>query len=136
MSSPLWTNIIIRDFLKMKLTKKQVDLLKRKKIVVLATSSLKNEPRAILVEINQVENDKIIITDNEMKITRKNLLENKKVFILAFKEDYSYCLKISGEAEYYAKGKYFDFVKKLEANKDFSPKGAVVITIKEITEFE
>lgn len=71
-----------------------------------------------------------------METTRKNLLENKQIAILAFEEDYSYCLKILGEAEYYTKGEYFDLVKKLEANKDFSPKGAVVITIKDISEFK
>ena len=116
----------------MKLTEKQLDLLNRRKIVVLATSNLENKPRAIFVEVNQVKDDKIIITDNEMKTTRKNLLENKNVFILAFEEDYHYGLKILGEVEYHTEGEYFDFVKNLETNKDFSPKGAIAITIKEI----
>ncbi len=120
----------------MKLTEKQLDLLNRRKLVVLATSSLDGKPRAIIVEVNQVKDDKIIITDNEMETTRKNLLENKNVFILAFEEDYHYGLKISGEAEYYTEGEYFGFVKNLETNKDFSPKGAVVITVKEIVEFK
>jgi predicted pyridoxine 5'-phosphate oxidase superfamily flavin-nucleotide-binding protein len=120
----------------MKLTEKQIDLLKRRKIVVLATSSLEGEPQAILVEVNQVKDDKIIITDNEMETTRKNLLENNKVALLAFEEDYSYCLKILGEAEYCIKGEYFDFVKNLETNKRRSPKGAVVITVKEVIEFK
>lgn len=120
----------------MKLAEKQIDLLKRRKIVVLATSSLKGEPQAIIVEANQVKDDKIIITDNEMETTRKNLLENNKVALLAFEEDYSYCLKILGEAEYCTKGEYFDFVKNLETNESRSPKGAVVITVKETIEFE
>lgn len=124
------------EFKNMELTKKQLDLLRKGKIVVLATSSTDGTPRAIFVEINKVENNKIIITDNEMEITRKNLLENENVFILAFKKDYNYCLKVSGKAEYYSEGKYFDFVKNLEANKDHDPKGAVVITIKEVAEFK
>jgi len=120
----------------MELTEKQLDLLKRRKIVVLATSSLDGKPRAICVEINQVKGDKIIITDNEMEVTRKNLLENKNVFILAFEEDYHYGLKISGGVEYHTEGEYFDFVNHLETNKDYSPKGAVVVTIKEVVEFK
>jgi len=120
----------------MKLTEKQLDLLNRRKIVVLATSNLENKPRAIFVEVNQVKDDKIIITDNEMKTTRKNLLENKNVFILAFEEDYHYGLKILGDVEYNTEGEYFDFVKNLETNKNFSPKGAIMITIKEIVEFK
>lgn len=120
----------------MKLTKEQIDLLSRRGVVVLATSSLQGKPRAIFVEINQVEGDRIIITDNEMVTTQKNLLENKQVALLAFEKDYSYCLKILGKAEYFTKGKYFDFIKNLEANKDFSSKGALVITINEVTEFK
>jgi predicted pyridoxine 5'-phosphate oxidase superfamily flavin-nucleotide-binding protein len=120
----------------MKLTKKQVGLLNRRKIVVLASADLKAKPRAIFVEINKAEDDKIIITDNEMVTTRKNLLENRQVAILAFERDLKYCLKILGKAKYYTKGKYFDFVRKLEANKNRCPKGAIVITIKDIIEFK
>ena len=119
----------------MKLTKKQIDLLNRRKIVVLATSNLKAKPRAIFVEVNRAKDNQIIITDNEMKTTRRNLLENNQAALLAFEKDFSYCLKISGKAKYYKSGKYFDFVKNLETNKNYSPKGAIVITIKEILEF-
>lgn len=119
----------------MKLTEKQSDLLNRRKIVILATSSLDGKPRAIFVEVNQAGENKIIITDNEMEITRKNLLENKNVFISAFEDDHRYGLKIAGEAEYHTKGEYFDFVRNSETNKNYSPKGAIVITIKEIVEF-
>lgn len=119
-----------------KLNRKQLDFLKRRKIVVLASADLKACPRAIFVEINQVKEREIIVTDNEMVITRNNLLENKKVFLLAFEPDYSYCLKISGEAEHHTSGKYFEFVKKLESNKGYNPKGAVVIKIKEVAEFK
>lgn len=116
----------------MRLTKKQIDLLVRRKIVVLATSNLKARPRVIFVEVNQVKDNRIIISDNEMKITRQNLLKNKQVCILVFEKDFSYCLKILGEAKYYKNGKYFDFVKNLKTNKMQSPKGAIVITLKDI----
>ncbi len=120
----------------MQLVEKQLDLLNRRNLVVLATSSLDNVPRAIIVEINKVDGDKIIITDNQMAKSRANLLENKNVFILAFEEDYHYGLKISGQAEYHTDGEYFDFVKKLETNKDYSSKGVVVIKVKEVLEFK
>lgn len=120
----------------MKLTEKQLDLLNRRKLIILTTSSLNGKPRAIIVEVNKAEDDKIIITDNEMKTTKENILSNRNVFILAFEEDYHYRLNISGEAEYHTEGEYFDFVKHLETNKNFSPKGAVVITVREIVELE
>lgn len=120
----------------MELTDKQIDLLKRRKIIALATSSLQGKPQVTFVEINKINSDQIIITDNEMFTTRKNLLKNKQVAILSFEEDYNYCLRISGEANYYNKGKYFDFVKNLKANQNQSPKGAIVIDIKNVIEFK
>ena len=120
----------------MQLTEKQSELLIRQKIVVLATSSKEGTPRAIFVEVNRAENDKIIITDNEMKSTRDNFLENKNIFLLAFENDYSYCLKIKGVAEYHTKGEYFEFVKSSDFNKDRSPRGALVVNIEEIREFK
>lgn len=120
----------------MEFSGKQTELLNRRKIIVLATSDLEGKPRASLVEVNKVENDKIVITDNEMATMRNNLVENKKIACVAFEEDYSYCLKILGEAEYCVTGEYFDFVKSLDANKGQNPKGAIVITAKEIIEFK
>lgn len=120
----------------MKLTEKQIDLLARRNLVILATSSSDGKPRAVIVEVNKAENDKIFITDNLMNMTKDNLLTNKNVFLLAYEEDYNYGLNISGEAEYYTSGEYFDFVKNFETNKNYSPKGAIVITIKEVAEFK
>lgn len=119
----------------MELTEKQLELLSRRNLVILATANHNAEPRAIIVEANKAEKDKIIITDNQMGITRDNLLSNKHVFLLAYEEDYHYCLKISGDTEYFASGEYFDFVRNLETNKNYLPKGVVVVTINEIIEF-
>ncbi len=121
----------------MNLTTKQLDLFRRNNatIVVLATADVSSRPRGIFVEVNQVDGDKIIITDNQMVKTKNNLLENKNVFLLAFEDDYSYGLKISGVAEYITDGEYFESIKNLETNKNFVPKGAVVVNVREIAEF-
>jgi len=119
----------------MKLNKKQSDLLERRKMVVLATSDLQAMPSAIFVEVNYAKDNEIIITDNEMKRTKNNLLKNSYVSVLAFEEDFSYGLKIFGEANYYTEGKYFDFIKNIESNKGYSPRGVIVITIKGVIEF-
>lgn len=119
----------------MGLTSKQSNLLNKQSIAVLATSDGAGRPRAIFVEVNKIEGDKIIITDNEMKVTKENLLKNENAFLLAFEEDYHYCLKIEGKANYYTEGKYFELVNNLEENEDFSPKGAIVVTVEEVSEF-
>jgi ADP-ribose pyrophosphatase len=58
----------------MQLTKKQKELLSRRNLAVLATSGLDKQPRAIIVEINNAEGDKIVITDNEMGATKDKLI--------------------------------------------------------------
>ncbi|MDD3032905.1 MAG: pyridoxamine 5'-phosphate oxidase family protein, partial [Candidatus Pacebacteria bacterium] len=116
----------------MNFTEKQKDLLFRRPFVVLATSSLYNDPRAIIVEVDKAEDGKLIITDNQMVKTRENILENKNVFLLAFEEDYSYCLKIKGSAKYFTEGEHLDFVKSLETNEGYSPKGVIIVDVEEV----
>ncbi len=118
------------------LTQKQIDLINRRNVVVLATSDIKGKPRSTFVVVNKIENNQIIITDNEMGRMRDNLLVNNEVALLAFEADYSYCLKIARKAKYYTTGDYFDYVKLLDANKNQKPKGAIVITPEEIIEFK
>jgi len=48
--------------------------LSRRNLAVLATSGLDKQPRAIIVEINNAEGDKIVITDNEMGATKDKLI--------------------------------------------------------------
>jgi uncharacterized pyridoxamine 5'-phosphate oxidase family protein len=119
----------------MDLTRKQINLLKKNNLVVLATADISGRPRAIFVEVNGLDKGKIVITDNQMRKTKSNLLKNKAVFLLIFAKDYSYGLKLSGKAEYHSTGGYFNFVRGLAANKGYSPKGAVVITVDKVVEF-
>jgi general stress protein 26 len=77
-----------------KLSPTQQEFLRNHSIVVLSTSSEKNEPRAIFVEANKIEEDKIIITDNQMYTTKDNLLHNSQVCILVGDPEYSYFLQV------------------------------------------
>lgn len=116
------------------LTDDQLKFLEENKVVVLTTSSKENQPRSILVEASKFEADRIIMTDNYMKITRQNLLDNNKVFILCYSQNYERILNIEGQATYETEGENFDFVKNSEQNKDFSPKAAVVVKVTNVTE--
>ena len=116
------------------LTDDQIKFLEANRIAVLSTVSKDGQPRSIFVEASRFDTDQIIITDNYMKITKQNLLDNSKVFILAFAANYERMLNIEGTASYETEGENFDFVKNSEQNKDFSPKAAVVVKITNITE--
>jgi len=120
----------------MELNQKQIELLGRRNLVILATTDKNCQPRAIIVEVNKAEKDKLVITSNQMIVSEKNILANRKVFVLAYEEDYHYGIKITGEAEYLSSGEYFEYVKGLGTNKNYSPKATVVISIKNIEEFE
>jgi len=102
------------------------------KIVQLATVSKKGKPNCICVEANKVIGNSILITDNQMEITFKNLMKNNKVALVIYNPKKNYAYQFKGIAKYFSSGKYFNLVKKLPANKDFSPKGAILIKVKEI----
>lgn len=114
------------------LTEKQLEFLKNQKYAVFTTSNLSLQPHSIFVEINKIENNSIIITDNFMNTSVENIKGNKKVFILAFKENYEHILSITGEAIYHNSGELMEYVKK--ENEGFNPKGAIEIKITNIEE--
>jgi len=76
-----------------------------------------------------VDKNQILITDNFMNKTRKNILSNSKVSIVCGAGEEWYQLK--GTAKYCPKGKWRNIVKTMPENKGLSAKGAVLITIKE-----
>ncbi|AKM78224.1 MAG: hypothetical protein UX49_C0001G0007 [Candidatus Wolfebacteria bacterium GW2011_GWC2_46_275] len=119
----------------MNLTEKQKELLNRRKVVALATASKDADPQVTFVEINLVEDDDLVFTDNQMTTARNNILENGKVVLMAFEQDYGYCLKLFGTAQYHTGGERFEYVKHLADNEGFSPRAAVVITIEHVIEF-
>jgi len=101
--------------------KKQIE----KSILALATSK-NNKPHQIAVSCVKVLGSNLIITDNFMKETKKNIKSNSKISLLFWK-DKGYELK--GNAKYYPSGKWLNFVKNLKENKGYKPKGAIVIKI-------
>ena len=116
-----------------KLTQEQQEVLRANTIVALSTS-LHDQPRSVFVELNKILEDKLILTDNQMQITRDNLLQNPQVCVLATAPGYSLFLLIQGTATYYTEGEYFDYVKDLPSNAGYVPKGAVVIDIINVIE--
>jgi len=98
--------------------------------IALATVNDNNTPRNIAMEINKIEGDKIIITDNHMQKSLENIKKNPNVSLVFWNNEVGF--RIDGIAEYQEEGKWFDFVKNLEENKGYSPKGALIIKVNEI----
>ena len=102
----------------------------------IATVSNSNKPNlAIVADVKVIAEDKIIIAHNEMINTPKNILDNKDVVLTAFDENWE-GIRISGKAEYYTNGEYFDLVVKLFKNENTNPKGVIVVTVTSVDEIK
>ncbi len=106
------------------------------KIVSLATADNVGNPNIIACEINKITDDgKIIITNNQMGKTVENIVSTKKAAIL-YTDLVKTWFRITGEVAYNTKGEWFDFVKHLETNKKWQPKGVLIIKIKKIEDID
>jgi predicted pyridoxine 5'-phosphate oxidase superfamily flavin-nucleotide-binding protein len=108
---------------------KKIGGLIEKNILSLATSK-NDKPHQIAVAAVKVLDNRIIITDNFMQETKRNLISNKNVSLIFWSGSGGYELR--GKAGYSSSGKWLDFVKKLKENKGFKPKGAIIVKIKKI----
>ena len=98
----------------------------------IATCDKKCVPHVIAVACVKVIDDKtLLVTDNYMKTTRKNLLSNRKVEVLVYDKSWK-GYRIKGKSEYYKSGKWLDAVKSMKENKPHPAKGAILITASKI----
>ena len=101
-----------------------------------ASSDENGNPHCIAVGFAKVISDnKVLITDNYMAETRKNIQKNANVALTVWNKDWEQdCVgyELRGKAEYFAEGKWREEVKKIPENKGMSCKGAVLITINKI----
>jgi predicted pyridoxine 5'-phosphate oxidase superfamily flavin-nucleotide-binding protein len=100
--------------------------------VVLATVLDKKFPNAVVVAFVKVISDKeILITDNYLNQTIKDLKQNNNVCLLVWNNKWE-GYKIIGRAEYYRTGKWKRFVEMMKENKDLPAKGAILIKTEKI----
>lgn len=101
--------------------------------MALATVDYENRPNVIAVGcVKVVSDDKIVITDNFMEYTNENIKRNNWVSLAVWNKKKGY--KIFGDAEYYSSGEWKKFVDELPENKEYSAKGAIVVSIFDIVE--
>ena len=113
------------------------------KPIHIATVNSDNNPNlAVASDVRVIEENKIIISVNEMVNTQNNIQYNPNVVLTVFNSEYK-GLRMFGTAEYYTNGEYFDFCKKtFFSNGEVTPfgatkpKGAIVITISNISKYE
>jgi len=98
----------------------------------LATIDNSGDPHVIAVAyVKVVSSNQILITDNCMRRTKKNILRNNKVALAVWDKDWT-GYQIKGTAEYFVSGEWKKFVEEMKENKGLPAKGAILVTIKEI----
>lgn len=101
-------------------------------VLAIASADKNGKPHNIAVMFAKVVDGKIIITANYMKKTLENINETPIVSLVFWKGEKGW--SIEGDARFYSEGNWMDFVKQLPENNNFNPKGALVITPRQIKE--
>lgn len=109
----------------------------------IATVNDENNPNlSVASDVRIIEENKFIISVNEMKHTQKNIEYNPNVVITVFDDDWV-GLRIFGTAKFYTEGKYYDFCKNtFFSNNEATPfgatkpQGAIVVTVDKIEYFK
>ena len=107
-------------------------------IVALASVDKVGKPHNIAVAYPKVVSEnQIIITDNFMRETTQNIVENKNLSLVVWNTDWKdikdcYGYELRGTVEYFTSGKWVNFVKKMDKNKGLPARGAILITLTKI----
>ncbi len=105
-----------------------------KDLVFISTTSKKGIPNVVPIGFARpIDDDKILIADNYMNKSRKNLEENPWISLVT--KDSTKCMyQFKGKVEIFETGTYFDTVTEWGQNAmtKLTPKAAILMTVTEI----
>ena len=117
----------------MTMTKEMIEAVE-KDLVFLATSSKEGIPNVVPIGFARpIDEETILIADNYMNKTRKNLEENPNISLVT--KDATKCpFQFKGKIEIFESGKYFDIVTEWGQNAmtKLTPKAAILMKVEEI----
>jgi predicted pyridoxine 5'-phosphate oxidase superfamily flavin-nucleotide-binding protein len=100
--------------------------------VAVATVMEDGKPNVLVIDgVKVVSDTEVVITDNYMYQTPKDILNNKNVCLLVWYRDIK-GYKMIGKARYFSSGKWVKFVKGLPNNAPFPAKGAILVKVEKI----
>lgn len=106
----------------------------------IATVNKHNNPNlAVASDVKVIEENKIMISVNEMVNTQENIKYNHNVVLTVFDENYE-GLRMFGIAEYYTEGKYFELDKEafdeaLFNERGIHIKGTIIVTVDKVHKY-
>ncbi len=111
------------------------NLFEKQSLVAFGTADKQGNPNVVPIFWKEIiDGERILLIDNFMKMTKKNLLENSNVCLAFWDSKTDEAYKIEGEAAYYTQGSIYEQGKKFiqSKNPEAAPKGVVEIKVKEI----
>ena len=100
--------------------------------VALATVTSGNKPNVIgVASVKVVAADKVLITDNYMDQTMKDIAGNRNVCLVVWDAEMRGC-KLVGEAEYFTDGEWKRHVEGMAENRGLPAKGAILVAVSRI----
>lgn len=104
--------------------------------LALASINEHGNPHCIAVAFAKVvSEDEILITNNFIVETEKNILKNPNVALTVWNKEWKEkCMgyELTGNGSYFTEGKWYDMIKEMPENKEYPCKGAFVIKITKI----
>ena len=115
------------------LTQDMKDIAAKGGFYILGTADKNGKPNAAPMGAVVVKDTEIVIADNFMNKTRKNLEENPVAAVTYWSGEAHYGYQIKGKARIETSGEYFDMMTKRaeERKMPFRPKAVVIISVDE-----
>jgi hypothetical protein len=117
-----------------KLTQDMKDIWAKNKVYILATADKAGKPNGVPVAIaNIVSDEEIMVVDNLMYKTRKNLEENPVAAISYWSPEDHYGYQVKGKTRIETSGERIEAVRKKLKEDGFpmTPKGVVILSVEE-----
>ena len=86
---------------------------------------------SVASDIKILDDTTILISNNEMINTTDNIIANSNIVLTSFNDKWA-GIRLTGEAEYFTDGEYFDICNKYFNNETATPKGVIIIKINKV----
>ena len=116
-----------------KLTPEVREVIQNQKPLPVATADKNGNPNVIFVGMWKfIDDETIMIVDNFLKKTAKNLKENPKLSIVGYNSESKKSYQVKGSVDYLDKGDRFEEAKRLAESNKLPGKAVVIFHIEEI----
>lgn len=105
-----------------KLNNEQIEIIEKNGWVILSTASENKQPHSIIVQPSRIENERIILSNIQMKTSIRNLEQNSKCSINIYsQENDDMQIKIHGNASILNSGVLYEEIKNYEETNNLPP---------------